>query len=302
VELELVGVPSNSAGTLDGVARAPAALRRAGLAAALARAGRVHDAGDLPLQAPGPERDPASGLIGPGALAELIGAVRRVTRQALAAGRFPVVVGGDCPLLLGCLAAARDVHGRSGLLFVDGHEDAWPPRRSTTGEAADAELGLAIGRDGDDLPPDLAALLPLVAPGDVVLLGPRDAGELRDAGVPSLAGVVELHDADAVLAAGAGSLAAAAAARLRDRPGAWWFHVDLDVLATGALAAVDYRQPGGLGWEDLEAVTAAAVATPGLVGFDVTIYNPDLDPDGAAARRIAAYLGAAAAVLAAARA
>ena len=31
-----------------------------------------------------------------------------------------------------------------GLLFVDGHEDAWPPSASPTGEAADCELGLAL--------------------------------------------------------------------------------------------------------------------------------------------------------------
>ncbi len=32
-----------------------------------------------------------------------------------------------------------------GVLFIDGHEDAWPPELSTTGEAADMELGFALG-------------------------------------------------------------------------------------------------------------------------------------------------------------
>jgi hypothetical protein len=31
--------------------------------------------------------------------------------------------------------------------------------------------------------------------------------------------------------------------------------------------------------------------TPGLIGLDVTIYNPDLDPDRRWANRIVAYLG-----------
>lgn len=33
----------------------------------------------------------------------------------------------------------------AGLIFVDGHEDAWDPHRSGTGEAADSEIALALG-------------------------------------------------------------------------------------------------------------------------------------------------------------
>jgi arginase len=64
------------------------------------------------------------------------------------------------------------------------------------------------------------------------------------------------------------------------------------VLATDQLAAVDYPQPGGLTWEQLAEVTAAALATPGCAGWTVTIYNPDLDPDGAQAGRVVDYLAA----------
>jgi arginase len=294
--LELIGVPSNSAGTLDGVARAPAALRRAGLPEALARHADLVDAGDLELPPPSTRRDPASGLIAEDALVAMVAAVRAATGRALARGRLPLLVGGDCPLLLGCLAAARDAHGHVGLLFADGHEDAWPPLRSPTGEAADCELGLALGHGRERLHPALAALLPLLAPEEVVLLGPRDAAELQAAGVPSLARAVELHPAAALAAAGVERVTRRALDRLARRAPALWLHVDLDVLATEALAAVDYPQSGGLGWDDLEALAAVALASPRLVGADVTIYNPDLDPDGAGAARIVAWLGAAAAV------
>lgn len=47
--LALIGVPANSSGTVDGVARAPAVLRQRGLAAALARHPGFADAGDLAL-------------------------------------------------------------------------------------------------------------------------------------------------------------------------------------------------------------------------------------------------------------
>jgi arginase family enzyme len=51
-EVELTGVPTNSSGTVDGVARAPAVLREHGLSAALASKPGFTDAGDLALPAP----------------------------------------------------------------------------------------------------------------------------------------------------------------------------------------------------------------------------------------------------------
>ena len=50
----------------------------------------------------------------------MIYAVRTAVNNVLAEERFPLVIGGDCPLLLGCLAAARDIHNRIAMLFVDG--------------------------------------------------------------------------------------------------------------------------------------------------------------------------------------
>jgi hypothetical protein len=61
-EVELIGVPANSSGTVDGVARAPAVLRQRGLSAALAGRPGFTDAGDLALPAPQSRRGP-SGLL-----------------------------------------------------------------------------------------------------------------------------------------------------------------------------------------------------------------------------------------------
>ena len=62
------------------------------------------------------------------------------------------------------------------------------------------------------------------------------------------------------------------------------------MLSTDSLAAVDYPQPGGLSWADLEDVVAAAVGVSRPVGMNLTIYNPDLDPSLVTAPRIVAFV------------
>jgi arginase len=281
----LLGVPTNSAGTIDGVARGPLALREAGLVGALHRHAKIHDYGDVTLPDPSPTRGSHSHVIDPNGLAALVARVREAVAPILDNGHLPLVIGGDCALLLGCLAASSG-RDRVGLLFVDGHEDAYLPIQSSTGEAADMELAFALGMADASWSPELAALLPIVAPTDVRILGARDAELLRAEGVASLRDRVALVDGEGLAADPAGSAAAACASL----PDPWWFHLDLDVLSTEALPAIDYPQPGGLGWDELAVVATAALSADPR-GWDVTIYNPDLDPTRVHARRIVRFLG-----------
>ncbi len=288
-KIHLLGVPFNSAGRNDGVARAPAALRRAGLVQRLRAAGvSVVDRGDVDLGPTAPERDAVSGLIAPGALAAMIRTVRAEVQAIISAAAFPLVIGGDCSILLGCLPA-QGSRSPPALLFVDGHEDAWSPASSTTGEAADMELGFALGLTTAGLPEDLLSEMPRLDARDVVVVGARDKRELFIAGVPSVSELVHTVPPERIIAAEAESVAVEAAWRLAHR-GARWLHVDLDVLSTESLAAVDYRQPGGLDWDALTSFTRGALSTAGVIGWDVTIYNPGLDPDGTDAVRIVRYV------------
>ncbi|WP_344648338.1 arginase family protein [Cryptosporangium japonicum] len=282
--MDLIVVPFNSSGAADGVARAPSALLDAGLPGRLSGARVVH--------AHVPTGDPArgpSGLAAENALAAMVTSVSERVLDAWAADRFPVVLGGDCPVLLGGLTAAERRGYGAGLVFVDGHEDAWDPHRSPTGEAADSEIALALG-----WVPGYPAVL---RPADLVQLGPRDAGELAGAGQPSLADRVAVLPGDRLAAPGGLETARRMAAGLVARTGHWWLHVDLDVLSTEALPAVDYPQPGGLSWDQLEALTERLLTIGGCGGVSVAIYNPDLD-GGAAAARIGSYVATASRVAA----
>jgi arginase len=286
---ELIGVPYSSASRPGGIATAIGVLREAGLVEGLSGGGDVRDGGDLELLAGSGVRGP-SGLLNEQALGRLVSATREATAQALDRGRLPLLVGGDCPVLLGALAAGRDSHRNPGLLLVDGHEDAWPPERSATGEASDSEVAIALGRAAG-LPAPLDDLVPLLTPNALAMLGPRDRGELDEAGVESLAGAVALFRDDvAVRTSGAARSALDATATLAGASDSFWLHVDLDVLGTDDFPAADYLQPGGLAWNELLEIAASALADPRCFGCSIVIYNPDRDPKRTSASRIVRFM------------
>jgi arginase len=150
------------------------------------------------------------------------------------------------------------------------------------------ELGWLLGRAVDSLPSELLREIPRLDAADLIVLGARDGLELAEAGVESISDVVRIVRPDSV-ADDPVAIADRAVSTL-DARGPWWLHVDLDVLSTESLAAVDYRQVGGLDWSALTDVTARAFASPSLLGWTLTIYNPDLDADGEGAQRIVRYV------------
>ena len=146
-------------------------------------------------ETPASTRGPAGVIDGPN-LARTLGRVRDRVAAARRAGRRPLLIGGDCPILLGAVAGCHDAGDEPlGLLFVDGHEDAWPAHASTTGEAADMELGWLLGpwpRRPRRRPRGRRSRRWIA--GRIALLGPRDRAELDAAGVASVADVVPVLD------------------------------------------------------------------------------------------------------------
>jgi arginase len=270
-----------------GVETLPDALLGAGLAERIGarRAGRVEPP---PYDA---HRDPETKLLNPHGLAQYAVALADRLEPMLEAGDFPVVLGGDCSILLGCTLANRR-RGRAGLLFLDGHADFYQPEAEPNGEAASMDLALVTGR-GPDLVTDLEGRSPLVRDEDVTLLAHRDGEDaaghgsqrVEDTGI----GVINLH---ALRECGATATARRALERLTgSHLDGFWIHLDADVLDDAIMPAVDYRMPGGLQWDELTAILHTALASGRALGIDITIFNPKLDQDGAIARRFTQALG-----------
>ena len=195
----------------------------------------------------------------------------------LEVGRTPLVLGGDCSLLLGVGLALRRA-GKYGLVHIDGHTDFRHPGNSPAcASLAGEDLAAAVGLHWPAV--SLLGGSRHFDPADVVHLGCRDDDEALDEVRARLALVVT---AAQVRAAGA----AATAAQIRGVVGradldGYWIHVDIDVLDDSVMPAVDSPSPGGLTPDDLIAVLHALA--PGAVGAHVGIYDPDLDEDGSAA-------------------
>jgi arginase len=280
-ECAIIEAPSVLGLRPSGVQDLPSALLDAGLLdhPGAVRAGRVEGP---PYD---PRRDAATGVLNPVGIAEYSVRLADAVGGALDAGRFPVVLGGDCSILLGNLLALRR-RGRHGLLFLDGHTDFYQPSAEPTGEAASMELALATGRGPRPLT-DLEGRGPLLRDEDAVAFGFRDSAESTEAGMQPLPRRLYAIDFDTVRATGAEAAAREAVGRLtRGRAVGYWVHLDADVLDDAIMPAVDYRLPGGLTWAELETVLRTALADDRAVGFDVTIFNPRLDPDGTIAARL----------------
>jgi len=206
-------------------------------------------------------------------------------------GRFPLVLGGDCSIILGPALALRR-RGRFGLLFIDGHADFYSPDSEPNGEVASMDLALVTGLGPPTLV-DLDGLQPLVRQEDAVLFGFRDADSALEHGSPDVR-ETEIHTLDlaTVRELGAAPAARRALARLQggDLEG-FWVHLDADVLHDEVMPAVDYRMADGLWPDELGDALAIALSSPGVVGMDVTIYNPALDnAEGSAARMLAGVI------------
>lgn len=152
------------------------------------------------------------------------------------------------------------------------------------------ELGLALGLEMPDLIRKAVGSVPLIDASRVCMLGPRDKKILQQFDVRSLDGKIECYDDAALCKGNIEALTRKVLRRLTPRLEKLRLHVDLDVLSTRSLPAVDYRQPGGLSWGQLERLTETALSSGNVIGLNVTIYNPDMDPDRRSARRIVKYL------------
>lgn len=284
----IVEAPSTLGLATDGVESLPDRLLDLGLAK------RIHArrAGRLAVPSKDPAPDPETGTLNAKAIARWSPKLADAVEAVLDAGEFPVILGGDCTILLGSMLALRR-RGRYGLFFIDGNADFFQPEAEPNGEGASMDLAFVTGH-GPSLLSDIEGRGPLVRPRDTVAFAYRDHDDQKEYGSQPLPDELTALDLPAIRATGVEAAARKAVDHLtRDELDGFFIHIDADCLDDAIMPAVDFRVPGGLSWDELGAVLRIALASGKAVGLEITIYNPRLDTDGRAGRGLVNVLAAA---------
>lgn len=222
-------------------------------------------AGDLPGSATTRLAVPLEAGDSLGSGVQRLSALQRVRRDLEQAVRDSddtvVVVGGDCGVVVGAVAAvaADDL----AVVWLDAHPDSHTAATTPSG----AFHGMALRSILGDGPDDMALDRGLVTSSRVVLAGTRAldleeelfvAGEeMRMLRPPDLA----KHDAlaEAVVATGAKRV---------------FIHVDLDVLDPSEISGIGFPEPFGVSVGDLTASIRALRARVPLAGASLTEFSP----------------------------
>jgi arginase len=285
----VVDAPSNLGLSPPGEGREPGV---GGLASALRERGIVtrlgaEDGGGVVSPPYSPEIEPATGTRNGEAIRSFSVDLAERVGKVVGSGRFPLVLGGDCSILVGSMLALRRI-GRFGLVFVDGHLDFRHPGNSARlGAAAGEDLALVTGRGSERLT-NIEGLRPLVREEDVFALGDReDYPEWRDIHGTG----ITVCDLRTLRTLGFEEAASRAVEALRmDGVEGFWIHLDADVLDDELMPAVDSRQPGGMNYGELVELLGAFLRSGLAVGMEVTIFDPELDPTGEIAEGFTAAL------------
>jgi arginase len=285
----VVDAPSNlglsppEEGRKPGVRGLASALRERGLVFRLG----AEDGGALTAPTYSPEVESATGTRNGEAIREFSGDLAERVGEIFRSGRFPLVLGGDCSILLGSMLALRRV-GRFGLVFVDGHLDFRHPGNSAhLGAVAGEDLALVTGRGSRRLT-DIGGPGPLVRDEDVVALGEReDYPEWRDIYDTE----ITVWDLPMLRELGFAGAAGRTVEKLRaNGVEGFWVHLDADVLDDALMPAVDSRQPGGMSYAELVELLRPLLRSGLAVGMEITIFDPELDPTGEIAEAFTAAL------------
>jgi arginase len=275
----LIGVPS-SAGTHGvGQEKAPMQLRRAGLVERLLGIGLdLVDDGDLPLmlyRSRSPDRRQQN-------LDRVVTVAARVAdrvAQTVAAGRVPLVLGGDCTITLGVVAGLLRHHPDVGLLYFDGDVDLSTPAESQSGILDAMGVAHLLGDGAPALArvgprhPMLPAERLLLFGFDPVEVGRDMLAEVSRRGLPAWPVTSIIGRSD--------QAAAEALAALEQVADPVLVHFDVDAIDSTDFPLANFPH-FNLGQPFDSAMTCLARFCGGskFGGLVVTEVNPDHDADG----------------------
>ncbi len=278
--LALIGVPSSAGARRTGQELAPAAFRAARLTERLRGLGfDVLDEGDPPAVVYRPDSEHPRHQN-----ADLVARVARQTAdrvdRAVASGRAPLVLGGDCSVSLGVVAGLLRHHTRLGLLYFDGDVDLNTPETTESGIFDGMVMAHLLGRGAREVA-GVGPRMPLLDEEDVVLFGYDEESGFIDP--PEREALERSRMAKYPMARIRQDPAAAAREALSVPPEPLGRFPRPLRRRRDEISAADVHHPRGLDLGLAFAALQIFVAAPACAAIVVTELNAEKDPDGSQA-------------------
>jgi arginase len=282
-KIALLGSATSAAALRAGHERAPAALRAAGLIDRLKVAGfDVTDLGDTATQLfqPDDEHPRARNV---SAVLKSLNDLRPRVEVAVKSGALPLILCGDCISVLATIAGARRYYRNVSLIYMDRDADLNLPATTNSGCVDGMVISHAIGRGA----PELIRFWgepPLVREPDVALFGIERLDQPEEQYLMS--SPLRRYPALEVSAVGGAAAARMALERVHAANHEFVLHFDVDVISSQEFRATNFPGEGGLNVSEVREALRVFAAQPNLAAIEVAGYNPDLDPDGEAAKQL----------------
>lgn len=202
----------------------------------------------------------------------------KLFKHQLQSQHFQLVLGGDCSILIGNAIALKQ-SGNYGLFFLDGHTDYIDGNLSNTGGAAGMDLGIVTGYGNDKLT-NIEKLKPYFEESHAYCVGNRYFDDdtylqpIKNSEIP----YVDINQLRAIGCTETSKQFLQMANK--EHLDGFFIHLDVDVLNNEIMPAVDSPQDGGLSYEELSHLLIPLLSSPKAIGMEITILDPDLDPDG----------------------
>lgn len=200
------------------------------------------------------------------------------TQQAMAAGEFPLVLGGDHSQAIGSIAGiARHLRTQGkdlGVLWVDAHTDMNTPDSSPSGNIHGMPLATLLGVGAKELV-SISGDGPALRPGHVVVFGARDV-DPKEAEIVRRLGV-RVFTMSEIDARGASACLEEALQILGKASGGIHLSYDLDGSDPSVAPGTGTPVPGGLNFRESHLACEMVAKTNRLISMEMVELNPTLD-------------------------
>jgi arginase len=284
--VDFIGVPSSAGARTHGQEDGPKALRTTGLLEGLSNSGiDCRDLGNLPLvrYAPDSAHPKCQNL------ALVTAVARRLAdrmRESIASNRKLLIIGGDCTLTLGVLAALTRRIVNPGLIYFDGDIDMNTPEETLSGILDGMGLAHMTGHVTNELS-GIGLSRPLIREENIIAFGYNLQSGWIDAAEKVR------FDQSSILKFPSNEIRGAIAKhamtgrrRLEKKVESYIVHFDVDVVDESDFPAADVPHQSGLALDDVITALKIFCSSPQCSGLVVTEFNPNRDPDGRHAKRL----------------